>query len=127
MEQIEKSSLSLLICSVLAALLVLSAYGLDKYLEAPSLFIEPESHKSRTTINMVQEAENIEGLKKICSLWASQEDRASKALDVLIEKTDEIGRDGFIFVLFISLVFIFGAGHMHLQVRKYKKALQNAL
>ena len=127
MEQIEKSSLSLFVCSVLAVLMVLSAYGLEKYLEASSLFIEPESHKTRTMLNMVQEAENIEGLKKICSLWASQEDRASKALDSLIEKINEIKRDGFIFFLFISLVFAFGAGHMHLQVKKYKKASQNAL
>ena len=127
MEQIEKSSLGLLICSVLIACLALSAYGFEKYLEAPSLFIEPESSKSRAMLNMVLEAENIEGLQKICSLWASQEDRARRALDALGEKIDEVRRDGFVFTLLISLIFVLGAGHMYLQIRKYKKASQNAL
>ena len=127
MEQIEKSSLGLLIFSVLAALLVLSAYGIVKYLDAPSLYIEPESNKSRTTINMVQNSESIEGLKKICSLWASQEDRSRMALDALIEKGNEVARNGFMFILFISLVFVFGAGHLYFQISKYKKALQDAL
>lgn len=127
MEQIEKLSLNLLVCSVLAALLVLSLYGLDNYLRAPSLFIEPESHKSMTMLNTVLEAENFEGLKKICSLWASQEDRATMALDALVKKADEIRRDGFIFILFMSLVFVFGAGQIHLQIRKHQKASKIAL
>ena len=127
MEQIEKSSLGLLISSVLVILLVLSIYALDRYLETPPLFIEPQSNKSRTMLNAVLEAENIEGLKKICSLWATQEDRTRQALDGLIEKTAEIRKDGFILALFISAIFIVGAGRLHFQVKKHLKASQDAL
>ncbi len=72
MKQIEQTSLGLVIVSVLIILSVLAIQGIDEYMDEPSLFIEPQEHKSRTTLNMVLEAKNIEGLRKVCSLWASQ-------------------------------------------------------
>ena len=127
MEQIEKASRGLFVFSMFAVLLVLTAYGLAKYLEVPSLFIEPESNKSRTTLNMVLDSQNLEGLKKVCSLWASQNDRSDMALDALVDRSNELQRNGFVFILYISLAFAAGAGYLNLQVRRIRKASQNAL
>ena len=64
----------------------ISFYVLEKYLESPPLFIEPMDNNSRTSLKMVLEADDIEGLKKVCSLWATQEDRATLALNHYIEE-----------------------------------------
>ena len=127
MKQIEQTSFGLLIGSVLIAEAVLSMYGVDKYLEAPSLFIPPPDSQSLTSVNMVLEAKNLEGLKKICTLWASQEDRASNTLNALVKESESIKRDYYIFLLSVSFVFILGSAHMYTQARKVRKASEDAL
>ena len=127
MKQIEKTSFGLLVGSILVAIAVLSIYGVDKYLEKPSIFIPPADSKSRTSLNLVLEANNLEGLKKICALWASQNDRESNALNALVNETQIIKRDNFVFILAISIAFIIGSAHMYLQVRKLRKESGNAL
>ena len=127
MKQIERTSFGLLIGSVLIAVAILSMYGVDKYLESPSLFISPPESKSRTSVNMVLEAKNLEGLKKICTLWASQEDRANNALNALVKETERVKRDYYILILSVSFVFILGSAHMYIQARKFQKGSENAL
>jgi len=127
MKQIEQTSLVLLIGTILLAVVMLGIHGIDKYMDEPSLFIPPADSKSRTTLNMVLDAKNLEGLKKVCSLWASQKDRESNALDAFGRITESIKSDYLKFVLTISLMFSLGSGHIYLSARKIRKELENAL
>jgi hypothetical protein len=127
MKQIEQTSLVLLIGTILLAVVMLSIHGIDKYMDEPSLFIPPADSKSRTTLNMVLDSKNLEGLKKVCSLWASQKDRESNALDALVRKSEDIKSENLKFILTISLMFSLGSGHIYFSVRKIRKESENAL
>ena len=127
MKQIEQTSLGLLIGTLLLAVVMLSIHGIDKYMDEPSLFIPPADSKSRTTLNMVLNSTNLEGLKKVCSLWASQKDRESNALDALVRKSEDIQSENLKFILTISLMFSLGSGHIYFSVRKIRKESENAL
>ena len=125
MREIEKTSLGLLIGTIVLAVVMLGIHGVDKYMEKPPFFIPPADSKSKTTLNMVLEAKNLEGLKKVCSLWASQKDRESNALDALIRKADELQSENLKFVLKISLMFSLGAGYIYYSARRLKKGIGN--
>jgi hypothetical protein len=127
MKQIEQTSLVLLIGTVLLAVIMLGIHGVNKYMDEPSLFIPPADSKSRTTVNMVLDSKNLEGLKKVCSLWASQKDRESNALDALVRKTETIQSENLNFILTISLMFTLGSGHIFFSARKIRRESENAL
>ena len=76
---------------------------------------------------MVQEAKNLEGLKKICSLWATQEDRAGNAINALIREGDRVRREILNFIILISIMFSLGAGYIYFSVKKIRKESENAL
>ena len=127
MKQIEQTSLVLLFGASALLVLVVSFYIFDNYLKAPSLFIPPAEHKSRTTINMVLEAESLEGLKKICTLWASQKDRESDFLNVRRETIETTKRDMLIYLLFTSLMFALGSAQIFVLAKRAQKESKNAL
>ena len=121
MERIEKATLNILVTSLIVVFVVITFYMLEKYLESPPLFIEPKDNKLRTSINMVLEAENIEGLKKVCSVWAAQEDRSALALKHFIEELERTRSNSFWFLLAVSLVFTFSSGYLYYQVKRFKR------
>ena len=127
MERIEKATLNIFITSLIMALVAFSFYVIEKYIESPSLFIEPVDSKSRTTINMVLEAENIDALKKVCSLWAAQEDRSTLALNHYAEEAERLKSNWYWFLLVISSIFTFSSGYLYYQVKRYKRELTNEL
>ena len=127
MKKIEQTSLLLLVGTILLAAIMLGIHGIHIYMKEPSLFIPPADNKSRTTLNMVQEAKNLEGLKKICSLWATQEDRAGNAINALIREGDRVRRENLNFIILISLMFSLGAGYIYFSVKKIRKESENAL
>lgn len=127
MDRIEKATLNILLTSLIMSFVVLTFYVLEKYLESSPLFIEPKENESRTNINMVLEADNIEALIKVCSLWATQEDRAELALKHFIEEIERIRSKSFWFLLVISAVFTFSSGYLYYQVKKYRRDNINAL
>lgn len=127
MRQIEKTSLGLLIGTILMAVVMLGLHGIDKYMDEPSLFIPPADSKSRTTLNMVLDSKNLEGLKKVCSLWASQKDRENNALDALVRKSKSLQNEYLEFVLSISLVFSLGTGYIYYSAKRIRRESENAL
>ena len=127
MRQIEKTSLGLLIGSLLIAITTMSMYGVDKYLEAPSLFIPPPDSNSRTSVNMVLESENLEGLKRVCALWASQEDQTKSRLKFLVTEAERIKRNYYSFLFLVSFMFVIGSAHIYIQARGARKESENAL
>ena len=127
MRQIEKTSLGLLIGTILMAVVVLGLHGIDKYMYEPSLFIPPADSKSRTTLNMVLDSKNLEGLKKVCSLWASQKDRENNALDALVRKSKSLQNEYLKFVLSISLMFSLGTGYIYYSAKRIRRDPENAL
>ena len=127
MKQIEQTSLVLLIGTVLLAVIMLGIHGVDKYMDEPSLFIPPADSKSRTTVNMVLDSKNLEGLKKVCSLWASQKDRENNALDALVRKSKSLQNENLKFVLTISLMFSLGAGYIYYSAKRIRRESENAL
>ena len=127
MKHIEQTSLGLLIGAILLAVVMLGIHGIDKYMDEPSLFIPSAYSKSRTTLNMILDSKNLEGLKKVCSFWASQKHLESNALDALVRKTEAIQSENLNFVLKISLMFSLGSGYIYFSVRKIRKESENAL
>ncbi len=127
MKQIEQTSFVLLIGTILLAIVMLGLHGIDKYMDKPSLFIPPADSKSRTTLNMVLGAKNLEGLKKVCSLWASQKDLENNALEALVRKAETLQSENLNFVFTISLIFSLGSGYIYFSVRKIRKESENAL
>ena len=127
MRQIEKTSLGLLIGTILMAVVMLGLHGIDKYMDEPSLFIPPADSKSRTTLNMVLDSKNLEGLKKVCSLWASQKDRENNALDALVRKSKSLQNEYLEFVLSISLMFSLGTGYIYYSAKRIRRDPENAL
>ncbi len=127
MKQIERTSIILLIGTILLAVITLGIHGIGKYMDEPLLFIPPADSKSRTSLNMVLESKSLEGLKKVCSLWASQKDRESNALDALVRKSESMQGDILNFVLTITLMFSLGSGHIYFSARKIRIDSKNAL
>jgi len=109
------------------AFVAMSLFAIEKYLESPSLFIEPVDNKSRTNINLVLEADNIEGLKKVCSLWAAQEDRATLALNHYGEEAERLKSNWYWFLLVICSVFTYSSGYLYYHVKRYKREIKNEL
>lgn len=127
MKQIEQTSLVLLIGTILLAVVMLGLHGIDKYMDEPSLFIQPADNKSKTTLNMVLDSKSLEGLKKVCSLWASQKDRENNALEALVRKAKALQSENLKFVLTISLMFSLCTGHIYYSARRLRKESENAL
>ena len=127
MKQIEQTSLVLLLGTMLLAVVMLGLHGIDKYMAEPSLFIQPADNKSKTTLNMVLDSKSLEGLKKVCSLWASQKDRENNVLEALVRKAQTLQSENLRFVLTISLMFALGTGHIYYSARRLRKESENAL
>ena len=127
MKSIEQLSLALLLLSLLFVVLVAAAVAFDRYTAQPPIYKPQPNDANVSRAQMVREATNMEGLKKICAFWAERDDQLHRYITAQSDRQLKLIRDAVTAVLI--LVAIFGAGlfYIYLTARRGQHANRNAL
>ena len=76
---------------------------------------------------MVREATNIEGLRKVCELWAEWEDRSRAMINMQSRTFEQMMRSVAIGLTVFGGVFVVGLGYIYMGLRRLQRSRANAL
>jgi hypothetical protein len=126
MKQTQQIVFGLLALSVLAILLVAGGYAFHRLTYHPPLFTPSAEMKNHSNVKMVREATNLEGLKRVCELWAETEDQSRLVLNMQIQTFDRVLKSTAIGLGLFGVIFTVGLACVYMQLRRLQRVTPNA-
>ena len=127
MKTIEQTSLALLALVLIVFLLMAGMLVLREYTNQPGLFIPPPESKEYSSAKMVEESNNLEGLKKTCLIWAKRDDETRKYLNSMNERINSSLHKLTLGALWVSVLLGAGLIHINLSARRQLREHGSAL
>ena len=115
MEVIEQTSRSFLLVCVLFLVMSLSFLGLRQYIKNEPLFIPPQDFENHA-VNLLNEIDDLEATKKMCTIWAERYDLDNKLLDTTLDKFEELLNLVTKIIIYLSAIFGCGFGYIYWKV-----------
>jgi hypothetical protein len=127
MKQIQQITFGLLALSALAMLLVAGGYVFHRLTYHPPLFTPSTEMKNHSNVKMVREATNLEGLRRVCEMWAETDDQTRLMVNMQIQTFDRVLKSTAIGLAGFGLIFTVGLAYVYMQLRRRQPAVPNAL
>lgn len=127
MKQIQQIVFGLLALSVLALLIVVGGYAFHRATYHPSLYTPPPEIRGHSGVKMVREATNLEGLRKVCELWAETEDRSRAMLNMQVQTFEQMMKGLAIGLAIFGGIFAIGLAYIYAGLRRLQRPTPNAL
>ena len=126
MKAIEQTSLVLLSVSVTFLVLVVAAFAFDKYATQPSIYTTPPGNKDISNVKSLREATSLDGLKRVCALWAQGEDESRQLIMALLDKHTSMLKDTVIALTILSFIFSSWLLYIYFAARRLRRVEANA-
>jgi hypothetical protein len=127
MTRIQQVAFGLFALSVLAVLVVAGGYAFHLATYRPPLYTPPPEMRSHSNVKMVRDAQNLEGLRKVCELWAEMEDRSRAMLSMQIQTFDQWRKGVAIGLAVFGCIFAVGLAYIYAGLRRLQRSAPNAL
>ena len=127
MKNIQQTTFGLLALSVLALLVVAGGYAFHRATYHPSLYAPPPEIRGHSSVKTVREATNLEGLRKVCELWAETEDRSRAMLSMQIQAFEKMMKGLAIGLGVFGGIFSIGLAYIYAGLRRLERSSPNAL
>jgi len=127
MSTLKQTTLGLWALSVLMIVVVVGGYVFHLATFQPSLYTPPPEAATRSNVQMVREATNLEGLRKVCEIWAASEDRSQAFLSFQVRTFDQMMKILAVGLLLLGTVFSVGLGYIYARLRRLELGTPNAL
>jgi len=127
MKSIQQVSLALLLLALLFVVLVASAVAFDRYTTQPPIYKPQPNETPVSRTQMVHEATNLEGLKKVCALWAERDDQLHGYIAAQGDRQLKLIREAVTATLILVAIFSSGLFYVYLTARRARHASRNAL
>ena len=126
MTQIRQAVFGLLGLSIVLLLLVAGTVALYKITAHPLLNVTPPEMKSFSNVNMVREAKNLEGLRKVCEVWADYEDRSRAYQTALHSRMSGLMEDAVVAIGFLATLYAVGLLYIYLKLLRVQRQAPGA-
>lgn len=126
MEIIERISRSFLLVCIVFLVMSLSFLGLRQYTNIDPLFIPPPDFDNHA-VRLLNEINNLEAIKKMCTVWAERYDLDNQLLDITLDKFEELLNLVTEVIILISTIFGCGFAYIYWKVKGLRNEQQNAL
>ena len=108
-------------------LTVAGGYALHRATYHPSLYTPPPASERKSTVQMVREAKNLNGLKQICEFWAKSEDQIQAFTTFQLERFETLTKTLAIVLGSLGVIFTVGLLYVYLVLRRVQSKHANAL
>jgi hypothetical protein len=120
MKEIERTSLILLGVSLATLFIVGAAFALNVYISQPPI-LKSQPRDDHSNVKLVREAQNLETVKKICLLWAENQDRFHQHLDAQGKRSLQLIRDAVTLITVLAGICGVGSFYIYLQARRARR------
>ena len=127
MKGIELASLTLFSLAAFLILVLVGALAIIRYTEEPPIYnasaVAPES----SSLARIQEATNLEGLRKVCAFWAERDDRFRAHLTQTVNRGLLMTHAFAIAIGILATLFGCGSLYIYLAARRVRRTRGHAL
>lgn len=127
MKAIEQTSLALLAASLLFLAFVAAGFALDRYMSHAPLFRAPPESRDFSYVKSLEDATNLEGLRKACLFWAEREDQTKKFMSDFYNQLSRMIRELLTLAVVLAAIFSGGLLYIYLTARRLVRSQHNAL
>ena len=113
--------------AVVFILTVVGGYVLHLATYHPSLYTPPPESERKSTVQMVREAKNLDGLKQICEYWARSEDQMHAFTTFQLNRFETLTKPLAIVLGSLGAIFSVGLLYVYLVLRRVQIKSPTAL